>query len=92
MPIFHIPWADKTKLPKSDVLNLVQRGDMSFLANEIPGNLGARLIYYGICWHLLSMGYTFFFYKQLGFQFQPGVANGFCIKQAESCLGVSYHI
>ena len=27
----------------------------------------------------------FFFYKQLGFQYQPGVANGFCQNEAQSC-------
>ena len=33
--------------------------------------------------------YTFFLYKQLDFQFEPGVANGFCEKKAESCLVLS---
>ena len=34
-------------------------------------------------------GYTFF-YRQLDFSSQPGVANEFCEKEAESCLVVAY--
>ena len=30
-----------------------------------------------------------FFYKQLDFQSQPGVANDFCQNEAESCLRVA---
>ena len=33
--------------------------------------------------------YTFFFYRQLHFSFQPGVANGFWENEAESCLVVA---
>ena len=29
------------------------------------------------------------FYKQFDFQFEPGVANGFCKKQPQSCLMVA---
>ena len=35
--------------------------------------------------------YTFFLYKQLYFQSQPGVANGFFQNEAESCLLVARH-
>ena len=34
-------------------------------------------------------GYTFFFYRQLDFSSEPGVANEFWENEAESCLVVA---
>ena len=46
--------------------------------------------WYGGIWDCAGspLGHTFF-YKQLDFQFEPGVANGFCEKTAENCLVVA---
>ena len=39
--------------------------------------------------HFRYMDYTFSFYKQLGFQSQPGVANGFYENEAQSSQKVA---
>ena len=40
--------------------------------------------------HALHVVYTFFFYKQLHFPSQPGVAKEIWENEAESCLAVAY--